>query len=362
MDEGREQAIPEGARSAVAPAWMLGVRDLGWRRRRFVIACLATGLVLTLALLMTGIKAGLDNEPARAVAFFHAGAWIVPHGVEAPFNGQAPFAAAEVGAVQATQGVHAAFPVVLIGGTVKVRNVDVIGLPSDAIAASSPSVSRALTRGLDAADATLGVPIGARVRLDGTLLRIGALTSGLAYFGGTPTVIVPLAQAQRLAFGGRPLATAIIVRGRPRTVPRGFVELTDHQVAVSLKRPVAGADQVITLIRSLLWIVAAGIVAAILYLSALEQTSEFAVLKAIGISTATMLLALGFQALVISLISGLIAVGLTAALAPAAGLAVTLGWSSYVLLFVVALSVGCIGSLLALRRVVTVDPALAFGR
>jgi putative ABC transport system permease protein len=360
-EESPTAAIPP-ARRALKAALLLGLRDLGWRRRRFVIAFLATGVVLTLALLMTGIKAGLDNEPGQAVAFFHADAWIVPRGVEAPFSGQSPFAESEVGAIRGAAGVRSAYPVVLLGGTVGLRNVDVIGISSDANAGSDSGVSHALSRGLTVADRTLGVAVGARVRLNGVLLRIGDLTSNLAYFGGTPTLVVSLATAQQLAFGGRPLATAIVTRGVPRSLPAGFIALSDAQVTASLKRPVAGADQVITLIRSLLWAVAAGIVAAILYLSALEQTSEFAVLKAIGISTSTMLLALGLQALVISLLSGALAVVLTAILSPATGLAVSLSWSSYVLLFVAALLVGCLGSLLALRRVVSVDPALAFGR
>jgi putative ABC transport system permease protein len=346
----------------VRAALLLGLRDLGWRRRRFVIAFLATGLVLTLALLMTGIKAGLDDEPGQAVAFFHADAWVVPRGVAAPFSGQSPFAASEVGAIRSVAGVRSASPVVLLGGTVGLRNVDVIGVSGDSNTGPGAGVSGALGRGLAVADRTLGVAVGAHVRLNGVLLTVGALTSGLAYFGGTPTVVVSLATAQKLAFGGRPLATAIVTRGVPRSLPAGFISLSDAQVTASLKRPVAGADQVITLIRSLLWAVAAGIVAAILYLSALEQTSEFAVLKAIGISTSTMLLALGFQALVISLLSGALGVVLTAILSPATGLAVSLSWSSYLLLFVAALAVGCLGSVLAIRRVMTVDPALAFGR
>ena len=122
----------------------------------------------------------------------------------------------------------------------------------------------------------------------------------------------------------------------------------------------AGADRVITLIRALMWAVAAGIIAAILYLSALEQLGEFAVLKAIGVSAVTLLVTLGLEALIISLASGLLAVALTALLAPATGLAVVLSWSSYLILFAAAVAVGMLGSLLALRRIATVEPALAF--
>jgi hypothetical protein len=172
--------------AAVSPAWLLGVRDLGWRWRRFLIAFLATGLVFALALLMTGIKTGLDEEPGRAVSSFHADAWIVPRGVSAPFVGPAPFRASVVDSVRATPGVRRADPVVLLGGTVGARNVNVIGVLSGGVGVSSAAMSRALDRGLAVADDSLGVPVGARLRLNGTSLRVGALMHGLTYFGGRP--------------------------------------------------------------------------------------------------------------------------------------------------------------------------------
>src|SRR3954470_14249644 len=50
-------AAAEGPRgSRTQPAWILGIRDLQWRKRRFAVAIVATGLVFGLALLMTGIQ------------------------------------------------------------------------------------------------------------------------------------------------------------------------------------------------------------------------------------------------------------------------------------------------------------------
>ena len=81
-------------------------------------------------------------------------------------------------------------------------------------------------------------------------------------------------------------------------------------------RPVAQAKQTIGLIRWLLWAVAAGIVGAILYLSTLERVRDFAVFKAIGISTGSLARGLLGQAVVLSLAAAGIAILLELALAP----------------------------------------------
>jgi putative ABC transport system permease protein len=343
------------------PAWMLALRDLSWRRRRFSIAILATGVVFTLALLMTGIKAGLDEEPGRTVKSFHADRWLLPPGVSAPFGGAAPFPLSLVDAVRTTPGVHRADPVAILGATVGTRNVNVVGVVPGGVGAPNARVSRLLAEGTTVVDESLGVRVGDHVHIDGVSLRVGDTTHGMTYFGGQPTLVMQLPQAERLALGGQRLATAIVTRGIPRHVPAGFVALSNAAVRDSLARPVAGADSVITVIRTLLWAVAAGIIAAILYLSALEQLSDFAVLKAIGISNLTLLGTLALEALAISLASGMLAVVLAALLTPAMGLAVVLSTSSYLTLFVVAIAVGLVGSLLALTRIANVDPARAFG-
>ena len=54
--------------------WRVALRDLQWRRRRFVIAVLATSLVFGMTLLMTGADASLHNEGRRIVAVLGADA------------------------------------------------------------------------------------------------------------------------------------------------------------------------------------------------------------------------------------------------------------------------------------------------
>jgi putative ABC transport system permease protein len=48
-------------------AWLISLRDLQWRRRRFGIAVVANALVLALGLLLSGVSASFDNEIERTV-------------------------------------------------------------------------------------------------------------------------------------------------------------------------------------------------------------------------------------------------------------------------------------------------------
>ena len=66
--------------------WLASRRDLGWRRRRFVIAVGAITLVLALTLLLSGFRDGIDVETARTVKAFGGDAFVVREGVSGPFT------------------------------------------------------------------------------------------------------------------------------------------------------------------------------------------------------------------------------------------------------------------------------------
>jgi putative ABC transport system permease protein len=115
------------------------------------------------------------------------------------------------------------------------------------------------------------------------------------------------------------------------------------------------------MIRWLLWAVAAGIIAAVVYLSALERTSDFAVLKAIGVSTRDLALGLVVQAVILAALAAALSVGIELAMAPASAIPVEVSLLTYLTLPLVAVAVGVLASAIALRRAVKIDPALAFG-
>ncbi|MGZ4688957.1 MAG: hypothetical protein ACXVKA_00410 [Acidimicrobiia bacterium] len=66
--------------------WRLSLRDLQWRRRRFIIAVFATAIVFAMTLLMSGITSGMRAENRTIVERFNADAWLVAKGTSGPFT------------------------------------------------------------------------------------------------------------------------------------------------------------------------------------------------------------------------------------------------------------------------------------
>jgi putative ABC transport system permease protein len=345
-------------------AWLISLRDLQWRRRRFAIAVVATALVFALGLVLSGVKASFDNEVHRTVDSFAADAWLLKAGSIGPFTAPRPLPVPRVKEVRRLPGVKRADPVIMLGGTTTTptkRNLQLVGVVPGGVGSPAGVPRRELARrGAAIADARLGLHVGDLLKLNGANLHVIHVTHGQTYFAGIPRVTVALRVAQRLGLDNQNLATAIVTKGRPTTVPRAFTLLDNGDVAHDLGRPVHPAKDTISLLRILLWAVAAGIIGAIVYLSVLERVGDFAVLKAIGVSGRDLLAGLLIQAILLSLLSAALAIGLQAAIAPAVAMSVEVPTSTFLTLPLVAAGVGALASFLALRRAIAVDPALAF--
>ena len=352
-----------GDSDGVLSALLIGLRELRWRRRRFAIALLSTGLVLGLALLLSGVSASFDNEIKRTLRSFHADGWLVRSGSIGPFTAPATFQETAVGALRGVPGVRRASPLVLVSATMtspRTKLINVTGIVPGGVGALTAGAGFRPARGDAVADASLHVGKGRRLVVNGVPLRVVGLTHGRTYFGGIPTIVVGLADAQRIAFGGAPIVTALVTEGVPARVPSGFTLLNDVEVRKDLQRPVEGAKGTLSLIRWLLWVVAAGIVGAIVYLSVLERVPQFAVLKGIGLPAWSLLASLALEAVALAGGAALLAVGLEAAMQTAVAFPVEVPPLSYGSLPVVALVAASIASALGFRRVTTIDPALAF--
>jgi putative ABC transport system permease protein len=345
--------------------WLVALRDLQWGRRRFATAVVATALVFALGLLMSGVSASFDNEIRRTVNAVDADTWLVRANSFGPFTGPATMPAARAESARRLPGVRRADPVAVLRASTRTPrrgSVNLLGVVPGGVGSPPGARARLLERrGVAIADASLGLGVGDRLDLNGVAFRVGALTQGMTYFAGVPTVTVSLREAQRLALDGRPLSTAIVTKGRPTAAPRGFALLDNRDVEADLARPVAQAEQTIGLIRMLLWAVGAGIIGAIVYLTVLERMREFAALKAIGVSTGHVMSSLVVQAVLLSLLSAALAVVLEEAIAPAVAMSVEVSLLAFLTLPVIAVAAGVASSAVAIRRALRADPALAFG-
>src|SRR5574337_835626 len=306
------------------------LRDLQWRRRRFVVAAVGTAMVFGLTLILTGLAHGFRVEAERVVDSLGIDTYLIPDGAVGPFMGSSRFPQEEVSTVARLGGVEAAVPVVYGNTIVRDRspvNVNVYGVPERGLGSPPIMSGRAPSNpGEVAMSTTLGRSIGDEVEFGAQRLRIVGLVDKSTTLAGQANAFVTVAGAQRLMFSGQPVVSAVGLRGVPERVPTGY-RLVDRRATVDdMVRPLQGAQLAMSYMAYLLWGDAALIVGSLIYLSALERTRDFAVFKALGVTTQ-----------------------------------VVLTGSAFGLLVLTAVVIGLLASLAGLRHAIAVDPVLAFG-
>jgi putative ABC transport system permease protein len=340
------------------------LRDLAHRRRQFVVAVVVTGLLFALALDLTGMSQGFRTETKAIVASVGADAWFVQPGVSGPFTSVSVLPAGAAETLGREPGVQRADPLVIVPATIDtangVRGINLIGHVPGGIGTPAVSSGRAARSSGDiVVNGSLGFHLGDRVMVGGHSFEVvGTVRS--TYFAGTPVVLMTLSDAQAIAFGGQPVATTLVSRGQPRELPDGLRLLTNDDVRRDLLRPTANPTTTIDNTRLFMWAVAGLIVGAVTYLAVLERLRDFAVLKAVGTRGRSLVASVCLQAVLTSLLAAALAVALANLLRPAFQIPVDITLNAYLTLPVVAVLVGMLASIVALRRVSRVDPALAF--
>lgn len=71
--------------------WHAAVRDLLWRRRRYLISIIGCSLVFTLSLVMTAISNSFPVEIDGVFDHVDATGFVVPEGMSGPLTGIRPF-------------------------------------------------------------------------------------------------------------------------------------------------------------------------------------------------------------------------------------------------------------------------------
>jgi putative ABC transport system permease protein len=344
--------------------WTTAVRDARWRWKRFLTGGLAAALVLGLTVLLTGFVAQIDNEISRTIDAIGGSGFVVAAGTPGPFTSVSPIPVT-IGDELDASGTPAG-PLIIVLQTIArddgPLDVYVIGYApgrrgEPAIAAGRlPAVA-----GEVVVDESAGRPVGSHVDMRGITYSVVGTTKDLTVLAGRPEVFMLLPDAQRAFLGGQPLAMAFAVDQPVSSPPAGtkFIDLAAGKR--DLRRPLGKMVESISVFRVLLWLVAAAIVGSVLYLSALERAREMAVHKATGAASRDLVAGLVVQAVCLALASGVGAILLALVLAPIFPVGIRFSTGLLISAPVVAVVVGIVGSVAGLRRVLHVDPALAFG-
>jgi putative ABC transport system permease protein len=342
------------------------LRDMQWRKRRFVIAVLSTAIIFAMTLVLTGLANGFRVEAERTVDSLGVDVFLVKAGASGPFVGATPFAPVDLRRIAATPGVDVAAPLVYAGGTVTLgdatRNADLFGAPERGPGMPAVTEGRApSTPDEVAVSSTLGRGIGDDIEIASRRLRIVGIVENSTALANLPNVFLTTAGAQQLVYGGEPLAASIGVRGSLDQIPGGYRGIDRAGAIEDLLRPLKVAVNSITIVAILLWVVAALVVGSVIYLSALERLRDFAVFKAIGVPTRNIAAGLAMQAVVVALLAALVGAGLSMLLGPLFPMQVIVPVQAFIALPAIAVVIGLIASASGLHRAVSVDPALAFG-
>ncbi len=342
---------------------LMTLRDLQYRARRVALVTVLVALVLTLLYLMTGLVNHLQNEPANAVDGIGADNWVVADGVSGPFTAVSVLS---VDLAEAIGGDRSSGIVVSRGSlsseSVESTEVVLIGhVPGELGAPMLTGGEPVSGPGEIVVDESLDRSVGDVVQVGPLEFTVVGETRDSTVLAGQALVFVDLETAQQLAFQSTDVVSGFVVNGDPGVGGDGVQVLTAREVADDALGPIESAVSSIDLIRVLLWFVAAIVMGAVIYLTALERERDFAVLKAVGASGASLGGGLALQAVIVALIAA--AVGAVAAklIEPVFPLPVTIPPSALLTVPALAVVVGLLSALLGVRKVNRTDPAEAFG-
>lgn len=340
---------------------LLTLRDLQYRALRFVVVIVLSALVFALLFVMTGLVEQFNREPAVTTAGFGASGWVVADGASGPFTSGSTLAVADVAEVDADVVV----PTVVARSSVRYRGVTeavvLIGHGDGMLGRPTTSDGRpAATSGEVVVDRTLGPRVGETIDLVGQPYTVVGITDDTTVLAGLPLVFTVLADAQQLMFQTDATVSLALVDGEVRSMPPGSMLMTNRQVVADSLVPLEGAVASIDFVRVLLWIVAAVLIGAVVYLSALDRVRDFAVLKAIGSTNRDLMMGLGLQAIVVALCAVLVAAVIQLFLVPAFPLKVVVPARAFVQIPLIAVVLALIGGAAGMRKVASSDPALAF--
>jgi putative ABC transport system permease protein len=346
--------------------WRIAVRDLQWRRRRLLISTLGTSLVFTMALVLAGLTGSFGIEASNTIKGLGADAWIVREGTSGPFTGEAGLpesAVHDIGRLPGvTQSAGLIFSDQTVGSGSTMSETNIFGIQPGRVGAPVPATGRQPKNDSEAmVDDALPYGIGQRLVVGNSEFTVVGLLDHSTLLAGTPNVFITLHADQRMLFGGRGLISAVLTKGTPMSIPSAYRVLTLAQVKSDMTTPLAKAQQVVTFIELFLWLIAGSIVGSVIYVSALEKTRDFAVLKATGSSNPQLMSVLALQAIVISVAAAAVAAVAAVLVAPAFPILVSIPLWAILALPLLAVALGLLASIAGLRRALAVEPAFAFG-
>lgn len=332
-------------------------RDLQYRKWRVISTVLLIGIVMTLLFLMTGLVGQFNREPFLASE--RAGddrVWLVPAGSSGPFT------SGETLLSSVFDQVHGVEQVLIGRAAIDGNPVMLVGHGYEGFSEPELTAGRhPTTAGELVVDAVLELEVGDAVLVSNQPATVVGTTHDATVLAGLPLVFGSLGFAQTALAAGQPVVNAGLVREAPASIPAELRLMSGEDVGEDARLLLENALGSITLVQALLWLIASVVVAAVVYITALEKTRDVSVLKAVGGRNRAIAATLLGQALVMTLLGVALAAVLQIFVRPLFPLAVSIPasawWKIPLASAVVALAAGAAG----VWRISKTHPSEAFG-
>jgi putative ABC transport system permease protein len=393
----------------------LALRDVRYRLGRFLITAVGLGLLLATVMAMGGVYQGLVIEALSIVRALGADLWVVQKDTNGPFAETSRIPDDLYRVIRAVPGVREASPVAFQSLQFRVGpkpfRVQLIGYRigglggPPAVVAGRPLLQ---TRYEMVIGGDARLPVGTEIRIGRLFFRVVGLTEGIVSNSGDPVAFISLQDAQEIQFSkaaeavrndrarldaelranpaltavppealapiaqNTHLANAVLVRLDPSADPHAvqahierwnyYRTLTAAQQEELLARSVIDRGRQQTLVmRAILLVVSAVIIALIIYTMTLEKTRDIATLKVIGTPDRTIAALILQEAVALGVLGfaiGAVVIGRTAQYFPRR--TVIVASDQYVLLGIVA-GICVVASVLGISKALRVDLATALG-
>jgi len=363
------------------------LRTLLQARGRLVLSVGGVALALTLMLALGAIVTGTETRISAYIDHSDADVWVSQTGVRTMHMSASVVPASVVDQVRALPGVASVTPILYVSTMIVVGQervgVYVIGLPSDAASGvlwdvtgtAIPKTGGAVVdRGVAA---KAGVGIGDQVTILGAPFAITGLSSGTANLVSS-VVIIPFTDFAQLRGGGQTVSY-LLVRAKPGISPSQLASAIGQQtpdVTVQTRQGFASEERrlvrdmssdLVSIMNLIGFVIGLAVMALTTYTAVLARRREYGVLKALGARNTQLYRAVLIQALLsigLGLVVGLAVTEVVAILAPRLGTNLTLVITAHAVLqvAVTGLAIVALASLLPIRQLATLDPALVFRR
>ncbi|MFQ5433246.1 MAG: ABC transporter permease [Anaerolineae bacterium] len=397
----------------------LMLKYIKFRKVRFILAGLGLGLLLGMVVAMGGIEGGMNRDATVFAQSTGTDLWVSQQDSGGPFLGQSGLPRGTVQDVAAIAGVAQASPLVFGSYTIPegegFKRVMIVGTEQDGLGGPTSLASGRLYRSEQkevVADEGLGLALGDRLDLGADEYEVAGLTQGMNY-STVPIIYLALAEAQDILFSqqeypemmeeveGKFFATFTTeegtrIRQRMDELIPEWMELTGNINAVLVKlkdgyalQTVAedveqsleldvrtqaeelnlivnsevktARDQMI-MFKTMLMIVAGVIVMLITFANTIEKTKDIAILKAVGTPTRRIMGTVVQEAVLVGIVGAVVGSILITLMAPMFPMPLLLRTEDITVVFVGAFILCALGSLLGVRKILSIDPMVAMGR